>query len=174
MTFSVRSALPGDIPVLLHFIRALAEYEHAADSVVATEETLEASLFKDKPDAYAVIVKSNEGVAAGFALYFYSYSTWRAQRGLFLEDLFVLPEYRGQGLGRSLLATLADLACQQQCARFEWNVLNWNTPAIKVYRAAGAQPQSEWTTWRVEGERLQALAARATLPWAEADGSPSV
>lgn len=164
MPFSVRRARCGDAPIILQFILELAEYEHAANSVLATEEHINRTLFGEVPDAYALLVEDGEGSPVGFAVYFFTYSTWRSQRGLFLEDLYIAPSQRGNGLGSAMLSTLAQIALEECCARFEWNVLDWNEAAIRVYRAAGALPQSEWTTYRVDGERLEALGQRTALP----------
>lgn len=154
----IRPASRDDVPVILGFIRALAEYEKLADQVVATEEKLAATLFGARPVA-EVLIAEWQGQAAGFALYFHNYSTFLAQPGIYLEDLFVLPEHRGRGIGKALLVQLAKTAVERDCGRFEWSVLDWNTPAIEFYHALGAKPMDEWTVQRVTGDALKALAA---------------
>ncbi|GAB3673062.1 GNAT family N-acetyltransferase [Salinisphaera aquimarina] len=155
--FNIRPAVPADVPLILRLIRELAEYEKAADEVIATEATLAHSLFHAGANAAAVICE-RDGQPIGFALYFFSYSTWLAKQGLYLEDLYVTPSARGSGAGKALLKYLAGLAVERDCGRFEWAVLNWNTPAIDFYEAAGARPQSEWTTYRLTGDALTAFA----------------
>lgn len=167
MSCSVRFAKISDSPTILRFIKELAEFEKASESVLATEDHIKSTLFGDAPDAHALIIEDEDGQTAGFAVYFYTYSTWRAQRGLFLEDLYITPEKRGKGMGTSMLSTLAQIALEQNCGRVEWNVLNWNEQAIRVYEGAGACPQSEWTTYRVDEERLKALATRSPLPFSK-------
>jgi GNAT superfamily N-acetyltransferase len=139
-------------------IRGLAEYEHLLHECEATEEKVRASLFGERPDAEVIIADVN-GEPAGFALFFHTYSTFLAQRGLYLEDLFVLPEHRGHGVGRALLIHLARLAIERECGRFEWSVLDWNEPAIRFYRSLGAVPMDQWTVQRLTGETLRRLAA---------------
>lgn len=155
----IRNAAREDIPTILRFVRELAEYERAADKVVATEALLDAALFGDPPAAWAVIAESG-GAPVGMALYFYNFSTWTGWRGLYLEDLYVTPEARGAGVGAALLSHLAGIALDQGCARFEWAVLDWNAPAIAFYRAKGAVPMDEWRTYRVTGDALRDLAGR--------------
>lgn len=152
-------AAERDVPVILDLIRGLAEFERLAHEVVATEALLRESLFGARPDAEVVIAWVGEE-AAGFALFFHNYSTFLASRGLFLEDLFVRPAWRGRGLGRRLLSYLAALAVERGCGRFEWNVLDWNEGAIRFYRSVGAEPMSDWTTFRVTGEALATLASK--------------
>ena len=147
------------MPLLLRLITALAEYERMTDQVVATEADVRASLFGDKPAAEAVIARVGGG-AVGFALWFYNYSTFLGRQGLYLEDLFVLPEQRGRGIGRALLTHLARVAVSRNCGRMEWSVLNWNEPAIRFYRSLGAQPMDEWTVYRLTGDALIRLAER--------------
>ncbi len=155
--FSIRDALPQDAALLLRFVKELAEYEKAGLEVVATEESLRLSLFCNPPVARALVC--SEGTqAVGFALYFYNYSTWLASKGLFLEDLYVSPEHRGKGAGMALFQHLARIAKEEECARFEWNVLDWNTPAIGFYEALGAKAQSEWVGYRLEGAGILELA----------------
>lgn len=143
---------------MLALIRALAEYERLAHAVEADEARLHDSLFGTRPCAEVVIAQV-DGVAAGFALFFQSYSTFLAKPGLYLEDLFVLPQFRSLGIGRRLMVHLAQLAVARGYGRFEWSVLDWNTPAIGFYRRLGAEPMDDWTVQRLQGEALQALAA---------------
>lgn len=155
----IRPATRADVPLILSLVRELAEYEREPDAVTATEPMLEEALFGAKPYAEAVIAEV-EGTAVGFALYFFSFSTWTGRPSLYLEDLFVRPESRGHGSGKALLRHLAGIALDRGCGRFEWSVLDWNTPAIDFYRAMGAQPMDEWTVQRVTGEALVRLAGR--------------
>ena len=155
----VRPATHADVPTILRFIRELAAYEREPDAVEATEVSLSLALFGERPAAEAVIVEGG-GEAVGFALFFHNFSTWTGKRGLYLEDLYVTPGARGQGAGRALLAHLAGLALDRGCARFEWSVLDWNTPAIQFYRKIGATPMEEWTIQRVTGDALVTLAGR--------------
>jgi len=158
--FSIDPATPSDIPLVLSLVRELAEYEGLAREVQATEALLHEALFGPSPVAHAVIARDG-GTPAGFALYFFSFSTFLARPGLYLEDLFVRPAFRRRGLGRQLLAHLARLAVDRGCGRMEWSVLNWNETALRVYRAAGARPMSEWTVQRLTGQALRDLAAAA-------------
>lgn len=151
-------ASADDVPLILRFIKDLAAYERLAGDVVATEETLRASLFGPVPAAEVVIAYLG-AQPVGFALFFHTYSTFLAQRGMYLEDLFVLPEWRSRGVGRHLLRHLARLAAERGCGRFEWSVLNWNADAIRFYEQLGAQPMREWTVYRLAGDALHALAA---------------
>lgn len=153
----IRPATALDVPLILNFIRALALYERAAAEVVADEERLRETLFGESPQA-KVLLALWEGVPVGFAVYFFSYSTWLARKGLYLEDLFVLPEARGKGAGKALLQRLARIAVEEGCGRLEWSVLDWNQPAIDFYLSLGAVPQSEWTRYRLSGTALQELA----------------
>ncbi|MGK6323044.1 N-acetyltransferase family protein [Sphingomonas sp. DT-51] len=159
MTVSIRPAAPADVPVMLRFVRELAAYEREPDAVEATEPMMAEALFGASPAAEALIAE-RDGAPVGFALYFFTYSTWTGKRGLWLEDLYVTPEARGSGAGAALLRALAGVALDRGCARFEWTVLDWNTPAIDFYRAKGAVPLDAWTTQRVEGEALVKLARR--------------
>ena len=154
---ALRAATPADIPQILDFIRGLAEYEKLAHEAVATPALLETHLFGERPAAEVVIAEA-DGVPAGFALFFHSFSTFLGQPGLYLEDLFVLPGHRGFGIGRRLMVHLAQLAVTRGCGRFEWSVLDWNEPAIRLYRSLGAVGLDEWTVQRVTGDALQALA----------------
>jgi GNAT superfamily N-acetyltransferase len=155
--FRLRAAEPADVPLILEFIRALAEYERLSHECVATEELLHESLFGPRPVAEAVLAFAGDE-PAGFALFFHNYSTFLSRRGLYLEDLFVHPHWRGRGLGRLLLIHLARIAVDRGCGRMEWSVLNWNTPAIEFYRSLGAKPMDEWTVYRLTGEELERLA----------------
>jgi GNAT superfamily N-acetyltransferase len=155
----IRPATERDAPLVLDMIRALAEYEKLSHAVIATEQTIRESLFGARPDS-EVIIASVGGQPAGFALFFHNYSTFLAQKGLYLEDLFVKPEYRGAGVGRALLEHLAQIAVDRNCGRFEWSVLDWNEPAIGFYKKLGAVPLDEWTIFRVTGDALRRMAGR--------------
>jgi GNAT superfamily N-acetyltransferase len=156
----IRPALAADVPLLLSLIRALAAYEKLEHEVVASEAALHEHLFGPRPYAEALVAESG-GAPAGFALFFHNYSTFLAQPGLYLEDLFVKPEHRGRGIGKRLLIDLARLATERGCGRFEWTVLDWNEPAIRFYASLGAEMKREWIINRVSGEALRALAAQA-------------
>jgi GNAT superfamily N-acetyltransferase len=156
---AIRFATVGDVPTVLHFIRSLARYEKLEHEVVADEAGLRATLFGARPGA-EVLLAEHGGEAVGFALFFTSYSTFLGKPGLYLEDLFVEPAARGRGIGLALMSALARIAVEREYGRFEWAVLDWNTPALEFYRALGALPQSEWTVQRVVGEPLAALARR--------------
>ena len=160
---TLRLATRDDVPLILTFIRELALYEREPDAVQTDEAMLAANLFGTKPGAEVVIAEA-DGQPAGFALFFHNFSTWLGRRGLYLEDLFVRPEFRGRGVGQVLMAYLAKLAVERGCGRFEWAVLDWNTPAIEFYRRLGANGMDEWTVHRVTGEALQALAAGFDAP----------
>jgi len=155
--FKIRPALVDDLPVILQLIRDLATYERAPDEVVATEEQLMDVLFGERPVAEVLLAFERES-PVGFAVYFYNFSTWLGRAGLYLEDLFVSPEKRGKGYGRALLVELAKIARERGCGRMEWAVLDWNEPAIKFYRALGAQPMHEWTVFRLTREEIAKLA----------------
>ena len=155
--FALRPATEEDTSIILSFIRALAEYENLLHEVVATEEILQNTLFGDRPVA-EVILGYWHDEAVSFALFFHNFSTFLGQPGLYLEDLYVKPEMRGRGIGKTMLAYLAKLAVERGCGRFEWSVLDWNEPAIRVYRAIGAEGLDEWTVQRVTGEALERLA----------------
>ncbi|MBW6527928.1 GNAT family N-acetyltransferase [Sphingomonas sp. RHCKR7] len=159
MTVSIRPAAPADVPVILRFVRELAAFERAPDAVEATEPMLRAALF-DQPPAAEALIAERDGAAVGFAIFYVTFSTWTGRRGLWLDDLYVAPEARGHGVGAALLARLAGIALDRGYARFEWWVLDWNTPAIDFYRAKGAIAQDEWTVQRVEGAALARLAGR--------------
>jgi GNAT superfamily N-acetyltransferase len=155
----IRPATPADAPVMVELIRALAIYEREPDAVTATEADLLRDGFGASPKFRCVIAEW-DGEAAGFAFWFYNYSTWQGRPGLYLEDLFVKPEFRGEGIGKALLLHLAKIAADEHCGRFEWSVLDWNTPAIEFYESLGAKLHREWLRMRVEGEALVRLAAR--------------
>jgi len=154
---AVRKAAPGDIPLVLGFIRELADYERLLGEVEATEEGLRRTLFPQdgSPPAAHVLIGELDGRPAGFAVYFFNYSTFLARPGLYLEDLFVRPRARGNGLGRALLLHLAGIAAERGCGRMEWAVLDWNAPAIEFYRGLGAVPLDDWTVFRLTGRALR-------------------
>ena len=154
---TLRSATRTDVPVILELIRGLAEYEKLADDCVATEERLTETLFGARPQA-EVIIALADGTPAGFALYFHNYSTFLARQGIYLEDLFVKPAFRGRGIGKRLLAHLAGIAVERGCGRLEWSVLDWNSDAIRFYESLGAKAMDEWTVYRVTGPALAQLA----------------
>jgi len=157
MDIRIERAREGDVPLILELIRGLAEYERMADQVVATEAGLHEALFGPQPAAEVVIAYAGEH-PAGFALFFHNFSTFLGRRGLYLEDLFVKPEFRRLGIGRRLLTELARIAVARGCGRFEWSVLDWNTPAIEFYTRLGAQPLDDWTVFRLTGRALTGLA----------------
>jgi GNAT superfamily N-acetyltransferase len=154
----VREARESDLERIRELIVDLATYERAADEVKTTTEQLRAALFEAQPAAYALVAESDHEVV-GFALYFRNFSTWEGVHGLYLEDLYVTPEYRGSGLGKALLMSLAGLAVERGYARLEWAVLGWNQPAIDFYRSLGAAAMDEWTVYRLSGESLAAAGA---------------
>ena len=158
-SFTIAPATPEDVPLVLALITELAEYEKLAHEVKATEGLLREALFNDAPVAHAVIARTGEGTPAGFALFFFSFSTFLGRPGLYLEDLFVRPEFRNRGLGRQLLAYVARVAVDRGCGRMEWSVLNWNEMALRVYRAIGARHMDEWTVQRLTGQALEGLAS---------------
>ena len=153
----VRPATAYDVPVVLQLVRELAAYEREPDAVEATETMLHDALFGPAPAAWALVAE-HDGEVVGFALWFPTFSTWTGRPGLWLEDLFVRPQARGTGLGKALLVELAGLCTARGWTRFEWWVLDWNTPAQGFYRSLGALPQDDWTTWRVDGDALLRLA----------------
>lgn len=159
---AIRPATPDDVPLIRQLIVELAEYERMRDAAVATDAALREQLFGAQPAA-EVLLGEVDGQPAGFALFFHNFSTFLGRRGLYLEDLFVRPQFRGAGLGKHLMATLARLAVQRGCGRFEWSVLDWNTPSIGFYRSIGAVGMDEWTVQRLQGDALHALAARDEL-----------
>jgi GNAT superfamily N-acetyltransferase len=154
----IEPATIRDVPTLLRLIRALADYERLSDAVVANESSLAHSLFGATPHGEAVIARSGVD-EVGFALWFHNYSTFLGRPGLYLEDLFVVPEWRGCGVGRALLTHLAKIAVARGCGRMEWAVLDWNDTAIRFYRSLGAVPMNEWTTYRLTGADLKRLAS---------------
>jgi GNAT superfamily N-acetyltransferase len=160
MTLSIRPATSDDLPLIAQFIRDLADYERLAHEVRFDEAELGERLFGARPYA-EVLIGEVDGVAEGFALFFHNFSTFEGKPGVYLEDLFVRPEARGAGLGKAFLQRLAQLAVERDCARLEWWVLDWNEPAIRFYKALGAKPMDDWTTYRVDGDALAALASAA-------------
>jgi GNAT superfamily N-acetyltransferase len=160
VAFRIEPANERDVPVILKFIQGLAQYERLEHEVVATEAGLRATLFGARPVA-EVILGYAGAEAAGFALFFHNYSTFLARPGLYIEDLFVLPEWRNKGLGRRLLCHITKLAVDRRCGRVEWAVLDWNEPAARFYRRLGARTMDEWTVYRLTGDALEQLAAEA-------------
>ncbi len=154
---TIRSATAADVPLIRELIEGLAEYEKLRHECVASDALLHESLFGARPYA-EVLIAERDGAAAGFALFFHNYSTFLARPGIYLEDLYVRPECRGHGVGKTLLRRLAALAVERNCGRLEWSVLNWNTDAIGFYEQLGARPQDEWTVYRVTGDALTHLA----------------
>ena len=152
----IRPATPSDVPQILAFIRELALYEREPDAVLATEADLLRDGFGPTP-RFRCVIADHENAPAGFALFFNSYSTWRGHHGIRLEDLYVTPAARGKGIGKALLAHLAQIAVEEGCPRLEWDVLNWNQPAIDFYQSLGAHPLTEWTIMRLTDEALIAL-----------------
>lgn len=153
----IRAATPKDVPTIATFIRDLAEYERLSHEVTLNEENLREHLFGTRPFA-EVLIAEEEGSPVGFALFMHNYSTFLARPGIYLEDLFVRPAHRGRGHGKALLEALARIAVERGCGRFEWAVLDWNTPAIDFYRSLGAQAMHDWTIFRVTGPALRRLA----------------
>jgi GNAT superfamily N-acetyltransferase len=160
--FEIRPARVEDVPVILELIRGLATYERAPDEVTATEEQLVGVLFGERPAAEVLLAFEGKS-PIGFAVFFHNFSTWLGRPGLYLEDLFVKPEKRGKGYGRALLVDLAKIARDRACGRMEWAVLNWNEPAIKFYRALGAEPLDEWTVFRLTREGIAELAKSESM-----------
>jgi len=158
MATTIRTATSADVPQILAFIRALAVYERAPDAVTATEAGLMRGGFGPSP-FYFCLIAEHDDHPAGFVLYFFNYSTWMGQPGIYLEDLFVHPEFRGLGIGKALLKRVAAIAVEKGCERLQWEVLDWNTPAIEFYRAMGAEFLDEWRNVRVSGEAIQRLAS---------------
>jgi GNAT superfamily N-acetyltransferase len=156
LTLRIRAAAPGDVPLIADLIRQLAKFEKLEDKVVLTEDLLRTGLFGARPFAETIIAEEDTK-PIGFALFFHTFSTFLARPGIYLEDLFVLAEHRGHGVGRALLAHLAHLAVERGCGRLEWAVLNWNQDAIRFYERLGARPNSEWTVYRLAGEALASL-----------------
>jgi GNAT superfamily N-acetyltransferase len=160
MRISIRPATPEDLPLVAELIRGLADYENLAHEVRFEEAVLGEKLFGPRPYAEVIIGEIN-GAAQGFALFFHNFSTFEGRPGIYLEDLFVRPDARGAGLGKALLAELAKLAVERDCARLEWSVLDWNEPSIGFYKALGARMMDEWTVMRVDGVVLGELAGEA-------------
>jgi GNAT superfamily N-acetyltransferase len=160
VSLQIREATEADVPVIAWFIRQLAEYERLLQEMTATEEALRESLFGSRPGA-EVLLAYYQDKPVGFAVFFHNFSTFLGKPGLYLEDLFVIPEMRGKGFGRALLVRLAKIAQERNCGRFEWSVLDWNEPSIEFYKKLGAVPMSEWTIFRVTGEALDRLAKQS-------------
>ncbi|GAB4080250.1 GNAT family N-acetyltransferase [Modestobacter muralis] len=156
---SVRPVRPDDVPTVCRLVRELAAYEEAPHEALMTDEQLRTALFGDSPALFGHVAETPDGEVAGFALWFLTFSTWRGTHGIHLEDLFVSPATRGTGLGRELLRTLAQECVDRGFARLEWSVLDWNTPSIEFYRAAGASPMDGWTVFRLTDEALTRFAA---------------
>ncbi len=154
---TIAPAQPADVPAIADLIHALADYEKLAHEVTGKVEDLAQHLFGDRPYAEALIARI-DSIPVGFALFFHNYSTFLMQPGIYLEDLFVLPDYRGQGIGKALLQAVGQLAVERDCGRLEWNVLDWNSPAISFYERMGAVIKPEWQLCRVTGDALQSLA----------------
>lgn len=157
----ITPATKSDLPLILGFIKELAEYERMAEEVVATEEMLAESLFGERRSA-EVVIAYYDNQPVGYALFFHSFSTFLGRPGMYLEDLYVRPVMRGKGIGKALLAYVAHLATERKCGRFEWAVLNWNEPAIGFYESLGARPMDSWTVYRLVGEPLNQLAAQSS------------
>lgn len=153
----IRQATPEDTALILHFINELAVYEKLANEVKTNEAMIRETLFGSEVKAHCLICDV-DGEPAGFALYFYNYSTWMGKYGIYLEDLYVSPEFRGKGAGKALLVHIARIAVEQNCGRFEWSVLDWNTPSIDFYKSLGAVEMTQWRTYRVTGSALEKLA----------------
>ncbi|HZK82799.1 MAG TPA: GNAT family N-acetyltransferase [Humisphaera sp.] len=153
---SILPATSTDVPLILELIRGIAEYEKLSHEVVATEALLREHLFGPRPMAEVRIARVGDK-AVGFALFFHNFSTFLGRPGLYLEDLFVRPEFRGQGIGKALLTEVGKIAAERKCGRFEWSVLDWNDPAIKFYESLGAKPMSEWTIYRMTEDTIQKL-----------------
>jgi GNAT superfamily N-acetyltransferase len=153
MSLTIRPAVRADAAQILAYITELADYERARHQVVATLADIEHSLFDDGSTVHSLICE-RDGQAIGYAVYFYSYSTWQGRNGIYLEDLYITPEQRGGGAGRDVLRHIAREAVAKGCGRFEWSVLDWNEPAIGFYQSLGAEPHAEWVRYRLEGDRL--------------------
>ena len=157
MSVAIRAATPADVPLILRFVRDLADYERSADKVAVDDASMRDSLFGARPAAEAVIADA-DGRPVGFALFFHNFSTWVGRSGIYLEDLYVDPGARGSGAGKALLTHVARLAVERGCERFEWAVLDWNEPAIGFYKSLGALPLDDWTVYRLTGNALQRAA----------------
>ncbi|WP_158941812.1 GNAT family N-acetyltransferase [Granulicella sp. S190] len=163
-SLNLRPATPADVPQILQFIRDLATYEREPDAVLATEADLLRDGFGETKRFVCILAELTDAstiTPAGFALYFYNYSTWRGHAGIYLEDLYVSPEHRGKGIGKALLTRVAAIAVAEGCPRYEWSVLDWNQPSIDFYQQLGAVMKSEWKGMQVSGEALAALAAQS-------------
>lgn len=160
MSVTIRDAARGDVPVVFHFIKALAEYERLAHEAVATEADIERELFGTSPKVFCQLAEV-DGQLAGFALWYYTFSTFQGRHGIWLEDLFVNPEMRGHGVGKALLADLAQRCVREGLGRYEWNVLDWNQPSIDFYVSQGAVFLNDWRRCRVTGAALEKLGAAA-------------
>ncbi|HMO53140.1 MAG TPA: GNAT family N-acetyltransferase [Tepidiformaceae bacterium] len=156
----LRTATEADLDTIIDLVHALADYEGEPEAVKLDRESFRQHLFGDRPYAEVILAETGDGAIAGFALFFHNFSTWEGKPGIWLEDLFVRPEFRGHGYGKALLVELARLAVERGCARLEWSVLDWNEPSIAFYKALGAQPMDAWTNFRVTGQALARLAAR--------------
>jgi GNAT superfamily N-acetyltransferase len=161
MTLRIEPAAERDLPAIVHLVTQLAHYEKLASAMVATEDDFRKALFGPRPSAEALMAFVN-GAAAGFALYFYNFSTFLGKRGIYLEDIYVEPEHRGQGIGGALLKRLAKIAKEQGCGRMEWSVLTWNQPSIDFYHRLGAVTLEDWRTFRLNGDALERLAEGAS------------
>ena len=159
---TIRPVVPADVPAVVTLVRDLAEYERARAECHLTAEQLTAALFGDRPALFGHVAVDGDGTVAGLALWFLNFSTWDGVHGIYLEDLYVRPEHRGNGAGRALLATLARVCAERGYSRLEWSVLDWNAPSIGFYKSLGAVPREEWTGYRLSGEPLAALGADPT------------
>jgi GNAT superfamily N-acetyltransferase len=157
-TSTIKAATVDDVPIILGFIKELAEYEKLSHEVVATEELLRETLFGER-QVGEIIIGYSDDQPVGFALFFHNFSTFLGRPGIYLEDLYVKSDFRGNGMGRKLLQYIATLAKERQCGRVEWSVLDWNEPSIKFYQSLGAKPLDDWTTFRLTGDSLEQLAA---------------
>lgn len=160
LEYTIRFAHPEDSAQILFLIQCLAEFEKLSHEVTTSESELKRSLFGPNKTAEVLIAESSSGKALGFALFFHNFSTFLGKKGLYLEDLFVIPEYRSQGIGMALLSRLAKIALERDCGRMEWSVLNWNQKAIDLYLSLGAKPMSEWTLYRLTTEKIKSLAQK--------------
>lgn len=156
MNIKIIKAEEKDIPLILSFIKEIAEYEKLSDEVIATEESLRQSLFRNNPNA-EVIFAYFDNIPIAYAVYFYNFSTFLGKKGLYLEDIFVKPEFRSNGIGKKLFLYLVELAVKNNCGRFEWAVLNWNESAIQFYKKFGAEPLTEWTTFRLTENKMKEI-----------------
>jgi len=160
MMLTIEPAVEGDLPAIVHLVRQLARYEKLEHAMVASADDFRNALFGAQPSAHALMAFA-DGTAVGFALYFYNFSTFLGKRGIYLEDIYIEPEHRGQGLGGALLKRLAKIAQEQHCGRMEWSVLTWNQPSIDFYHRLGAVTLEDWRTFRLNSEALERLARRA-------------